>query len=69
MRVLGFALLIGAALFGDAALVEWLVFVVHGWWPLVPLMSYGQALGVSFVVLVSAFCAVLVYLLGTLLLD
>lgn len=69
MRVVGFLLMVAVGLILDPLLMMWTVSTVHDWWPLVPLMSFGQAFAITFVTLVSLCAAVLAYLLASKLLD
>lgn len=69
MKTAGFVLLVVVGLFVDPLLLVWWVSTVHDWWPLVPLMSYGQAFALTFVGLVSLCVVVLAYVLASMLLD
>ena len=69
MKVVGFLLLVAVGLVLDPLLMMWTVSTVHDWWPLVPLMSFGQAFAITFVALVSLCAAVVAYVVASALLD
>lgn len=62
MRAVVFVALVVVGLVVDPLLLMWLVSTVHDWWPLVPVMSYGQAFGLTFVGTVCVWAAVAAYL-------